>query len=284
MPPRQYLTIDAKSDDCENVILCDSPLEEAAEEEEGCESQSSFSYLFSSDFRELLVCFVFRICTDVLFLYDAFPHERPMPVQYLANSGEYVRNLMYNEASQPSSVSPFWHSFLSYYIPPLIQMGLAIISNQPGHKHAVACVYIVAFGLTNLATEALKLYVGHFRPFFFDKCQPDATYETCTEDATSARKSFPSGHASMSFCGLLLLTLYVQRFWGVDAVRRSDNKSSKSALYRARFISMLSLLPMALAAFFAASRIVDNKHFPADVVAGSVLGASLSYFTHHLWF
>ena len=51
-----------------------------------------------------------------------------------------------------------------------------------------------------------------------------------------------------------------------------------------RLGSVLSLLPMALALFIAASRVVDNKHFPADVVGGAVLGASIASFTHNLWF
>ena len=51
-----------------------------------------------------------------------------------------------------------------------------------------------------------------------------------------------------------------------------------------RLGSVLALLPMALALFIAASRVVDNKHFPADVVGGAVLGASIASFTHNLWF
>jgi membrane-associated phospholipid phosphatase len=44
------------------------------------------------------------------------------------------------------------------------------------------------------------------------------------------------------------------------------------------------LLPMGLALFIAASRVVDNKHFPADVVGGSLLGAAISYYVYGLWF
>jgi membrane-associated phospholipid phosphatase len=48
-------------------------------------------------------------------------------------------------------------------------------------------------------------------------------------------------------------------------------------------VSILCLLPLALALFIASSRVVDNKHFPADVVAGSVLGFSIARYFHFLW-
>jgi membrane-associated phospholipid phosphatase len=51
-----------------------------------------------------------------------------------------------------------------------------------------------------------------------------------------------------------------------------------------RLYSILSFIgPMGLALFIAVSRIHDNRHFPADVVAGSVLGCSISLFIHSLW-
>lgn len=41
---------------------------------------------------------------------------------------------------------------------------------------------------------------------------------------------------------------------------------------------------MALALFIAVSRVRDNKHFPADVVGGSLLGGSIAIFANSLWF
>jgi len=52
-----------------------------------------------------------------------------------------------------------------------------------------------------------------------------------------------------------------------------------------RFVSIAALLvPMGVATFIAASRIVDNKHHPADVVGGAVLGTAVSVFVNGLWF
>lgn len=105
------------------------------------------------------------------------------------------------------------------------------------------------------------------------------------------RKSFPSGHASTSFCGLTLLTLFLHTRFGLPSLvhrqqRRTDPNGTGSILPTTtiyRFISIFSLAPMALAVFIAVSRIVDNKHWPADVVGGAVLGASVANFVHGLW-
>jgi membrane-associated phospholipid phosphatase len=51
-----------------------------------------------------------------------------------------------------------------------------------------------------------------------------------------------------------------------------------------KLYSVLALAPMAVAGFVAASRVVDNKHFPVDVVGGAVLGSSIAWFVHGLWY
>ena len=156
-----------------------------------------------------------------------------------------------------------------------------------------------------MTTELLKLYVGELRPIFYDQCQPNADYSACTntseKDVTDARKSFPSGHSSMSFCGMQLLTLYLLQRFGLESSRHvyssiqqeahhstSDSTTTpwrheRRLLQRKRLISVLCLAPMAVAVFIAASRLRDNRHHPADVVGGAVLGASLGQFGHGLW-
>jgi membrane-associated phospholipid phosphatase len=52
-----------------------------------------------------------------------------------------------------------------------------------------------------------------------------------------------------------------------------------------RFISFSSfVLFMGLATIIATSRVVDNKHFPADVVGGSVLGLGIAVYINGLWY
>ena len=165
---------------------------------------------------------------------------------------------------------------------------LAYFFGRPNDWHAVLCTFFVGFSLTTLSTDTLKNYVGYLRPIFFLQCDPDEYYQECQNDGTSIRKSFPSGHASESFCGLLLLTLYIHTRFGVPSVLYArhavmDGLYKPPRAYFQRLISVLSLLPMALALWIASSRIADNKHHPADVIAGACLGAALAAFSSSLW-
>ena len=139
--------------------------------------------------------------------------------------------------------------------------------------HATICAHSFALALTAATTDLIKNYVGYFRPNFFEVCEFDG--ETCENDSNNPRRSFPSGHSSSAFCELTLLTLYIYNKYGRP---RGSNE------FRRRFISVLSLLPMGLATAVAASRVVDNKHFPADVTAGALLGASIASFCYKIWF
>ena len=148
-------------------------------------------------------------------------------------------------------------------------------------------MYLAAVGITLLATDAVKAYVGYLRPIFYDHCIPDEDYATCTGDeADEGRRSFPSGHASISFCGLGLLSFYLEKRFGASKFRNvvapvdADSKS----LAMARILSVTSKTPLIVAGFIGASRLVDNMHHPADVVGGAALGLSVAYWIHNIWY
>jgi membrane-associated phospholipid phosphatase len=163
-----------------------------------------------------------------------------------------------------------------------------------GHKdfHKTSCVFFAGLGLTVLLTDLVKLYVGYLRPIFYDICEPDGAYEECTSgDDREIRLSFPSGHASLSFCGLVLLSLYLERSFGITKLRvwKHDASTGQIVLSHTsypglrRVISILCYAPVLLAGFIASSRVVDNKHFPVDVVGGSILGSTVAVLVHGLW-
>lgn len=262
------------------------------------------SYWGSSQFYELLACLVYLVVSiGVMHGLGIQPNERPIPYQWLENTGDYVRNLTNNETYEHDTFPTLLATILSLVMPLAIQVGLSYtFGGQHDDVHATLCVYITALATRSLATEFVKLYVGYLRPIFYDFCQPDDDYQTCTaDDGADIRKSFPSGHASMAFTGLTLLTLYIHGRFGVASRRYyrqilvgNDIDSAQPQWVRythqaglawARLISLLAMiLPLGLALFIAASRVVDNKHFPADVVAGSVLGAAIAIYVHGLWF
>lgn len=245
------------------------------------------SYWKSPDFRELLVSLVFFALCSCIYLVDSV-RMRPIPFQYLENSNEYVINLDNNQEVEGVTVSTAALLVCAEVVPFLLQLLLGKFGGVRGDVHGTACVYLIALGLTHLATEAIKRYVGYLRPSFYSVCEPSDNYEECTsDDSNDARKSFVSGHASVAFCGMMLLTLYCHERFGLPRAKKvvlQDGTALTSiSPYRGRVVSIVSLAPLAAATFIAASRVVDNKHFPADVVGGSLLGGSIAIFIHGLW-
>ena len=60
-------------------------------------------------------------------------------------------------------------------------------------------------------------------------------------------------------------------------------RSSQRKIAFARIASILCKSPLLLAGWIATSRIVDNKHHPADVVGGSIIGLSIAWWIDGIW-
>ena len=207
------------------------------------------------------------------------PHKRGIPYQYLQNSQEYVLNLTNNEEFDEDTIPDWALVIIAALFPALVQLLVCQFVLHRGWYETLCC-YFIASGLNNLATESIKLYVGYLRPSFYQLCAPDDEYQDCTSsDPEDAHKSFPSGHASQAFCGMMLLSLFFQHSFGVQSVKGVDRRRRSH-----RLASILSVLPIGLALFVAASRVRDNKHFPADVVAGSLLGSSVALYVFGIYF
>jgi membrane-associated phospholipid phosphatase len=96
---------------------------------------------------------------------------------------------------------------------------------------------------------ALKLVVGRVRPWI---AMGLATPLGAPHDG-----SFPSGHASGSFCVAAFIATALPDVWPASA-------------WRARSVAAATL---AVAALVALSRVYLGAHFPSDVLAGSLMGA-----------
>jgi membrane-associated phospholipid phosphatase len=161
--------------------------------------------------------------------------------------------------------------------------------------HSAICMLLIANGSNSFFTEFIKRYVGYFRPNFYQMCEFDMENgnNECLVDEQDGRKSFPSGHASLSFCGMLCLGLYLTgkvglfHQWQPHRLRSflSGNISTSLATpIRKKFLALACLgVPLMLATFVAASRVHDNYHHPADVITGAVIGSSCAWISYHLW-
>ena len=94
----------------------------------------------------------------------------------------------------------------------------------------------------------------------FDPSLCQSTFED-DEDwrLTDSMRSFPSGHSQMALCCAAFFSLYLQK------------RLTSSSLKPLRLATQAVLVSLALAC--AISRLVDHRHHPEDVVAGSLIGS-----------
>ncbi|KIX95397.1 uncharacterized protein Z520_08914 [Fonsecaea multimorphosa CBS 102226] len=195
-------------------------------------------------------------------------------------------------------------------------------------------------------TEGLKDLAGKPRPCLLAVCDPDLSPEairrhqvgglgTSLQSATpivvdwhicrttdqsrlrDAFASWPSGHSSFSWSGLLYLTLFIcskfavqipflspssevgRRMSAVDEEEDQLGKesintsSSHQRVYPPRnqaaappiYLLIIAFIPIAVAMFISVSRYFDNRHAGFDIISGSVLGiftACLGFRWYHL--
>lgn len=143
--------------------------------------------------------------------------------------------------------------------------------------------------ITVLVTESTKLAVGYLRPYFFSACTPPPAGAPpgtpCTptgviKDLDDARVSFPSGHSSSSAVIGAFTALYALHACLTTPVAPCTRCTKLSPATRADALRSAGLvwamLTLLLPWCIGASRIVDNRHHPADVVAGWLLGGVIA--------
>jgi len=145
--------------------------------------------------------------------------------------------------------------------------------------HAALLGLLASVVSTGAATNLLKIGVGRPRPNFAARCWPDDPLAPrfdergvpiCAANAVGpleARKSWPSGHASVSSSGLCYLS-----FW---AAGKLQVFSPERAGHPSRLV--VASLPLCLAVFVAVSRVSDFYHHATDVLSGFALGTFLAY-------
>lgn len=163
-----------------------------------------------------------------------------------------------------------------------------------GDFHAVLCMYLLAMASKIFVVAIMKNYAGYFRPSFYNMCQFNKDTLVCDDETTSARESFPSGHAATALSSMTMVALFL--LGKVRGGTRQRGVSAKPLTAEAiqdciwtpslleKPLAVLAVSPMVLGIFIATSRVRDNWHHPADVICGGIIGIACALFAHSLWF
>jgi len=150
-----------------------------------------------------------------------------------------------------------------------------------GNLYIVIGVFLFSACANSFLTNVGKVAVGRLRPHFIPSCFNAYSYKdfckdpndwivnyTCRGESSDVvkekdgaydiRQSFPSGHASTAFCGLIFLALYIHKVWNYRNI--------------GLFPYVIEMCCAALAAYIGITRITDNRHHGTDVLGGAILG------------
>lgn len=165
-------------------------------------------------------------------------------------------------------------------------------SGSARHFHDTMVGFLETTALTAGATSLAKPAVGRLRPDFGDRARryicssdPAEQYECdgyrdqpLAEEPEEndhllldGRRSFFSGHASHSFSVFSYTSLVIggHYVWGQDATAQSR---------AAGIIAQTAL--MTAAGYISASRVMDGRHHPTDVLTGAMVGLAFANFSY----
>ncbi|KAE9618725.1 putative phosphoric monoester hydrolase [Lupinus albus] len=198
----------------------------------------------------------------------------------------YVGEGMMTDLSYPlkDNTIPFWAvPIVAILLPLVVILVYYFIRNDVYDFHHAILGLLFSVLITAVITDAIKDGVGRPRPDFFWRCFPDGkgVFDPITRDVRctgdksvikEGHKSFPSGHTSWSFAGLVFLALYLS-----GKVRVFDRRGHVAKL-------CLVFLPLLAAALIAVSRVDDYWHHWQDVFAGGLIGTTVASFCYLQFF
>ena len=236
----------------------------------------------------------------VTTLGDLSPqHIRDAPVEkiVLGESSAYVLSpLLANDYKSDAQqiVSPAALVAVCACVLSLVFVALSLFFDNPRTAKSSVSARLLslmyAAGTAVATVDVIKRYCGYWRPYFYDECDFDMNSGKCSGNAPQdANRSFPSGHAAISFVtlGHASLCLLGAARTGVVCVGTKDSLGGgccKRLPDLGNFKILLSLSPAFLAAWISASRVRENDHWPADIVAGALIGATFAALFYFRYF
>lgn len=119
----------------------------------------------------------------------------------------------------------------------------------------IGIMYLETLLITNGITNLTKDLTGRFRPYAYN---PDLPISVKLDSDT--RKSFFSGHTSVSFASAVFFSEVFSNY--------SDDKKLNTIVW---------IGSITLATGTGLLRYFSGKHFPTDIIAGSVVGSLIGY-------
>ena len=170
----------------------------------------------------------------------------------------------------------------------LVVPALAIAAAQPVLRRRRSSDLNQAWlGLLSSVALALTLVcivknnVGRLRPDFLARCKPvgvgaDAACSNVGPEVLEGRKSFPSGHSSLSMAGMAYLSLWLgAKLWHTELPGELTLAGSLWKL-------LVAGAPWLFALWVGLSRIEDYWHHWEDVTVGVLLGNACAYAMYRL--
>jgi diacylglycerol diphosphate phosphatase / phosphatidate phosphatase len=220
-------------------------------------------------------------------------YHRPVPHQTTADGQALIDLTFANEYHPNETIPGSLLNILCVWIPIGLFALMGVFLGPRRDFHAALCSYLLTMGMKIFAVACIKRYSGYLRPSFYNMCQFNPDTQLCDDESTSARESFPSGHAATALSSMTLLTLFLLGKVRGGSLQRGVKLVTDDPMWDAvvwtpsslsKLLAVMSLWPIGLGMFIATSRVRDNWHHPADVVCGSIVGASCALFAHSLWY
>jgi len=164
-----------------------------------------------------------------------------------------------------ADIVPVWLLFsIGFGLPIVVFLFVQIYFRSHHDFHHAFVALCLSQAFTQTLTSVFKIIAGRPRP----------NWDALTNDTNDARMSFPSGHASTSFCGMVLVSLYLAGKMKLF----SSHRGSVAAK------STLAFAPLMICSFVAVSRTMDYHHHFDDILAGALIGAGTSLFCYFLYY
>ena len=256
--------------------------------------ESGRNYVFSRHMVELCIYLVMFL-TIGLFLPTVFKvHQRTIPYQVVQSTGDVVLDFNYNYDYKDEQIDNNMLIVLTMVLPMMILLGMELYNRNGYFFHDGSCAFIASMTVTLFITGVVKRMTGIFRPNFYQQCGFSNETLACMSqdyDEDNVRMSFISGHSSVAFCGLSMLTLIMlgaSRVYSLDNEGRQNtrqhNRTGTVKLNERRIFHVLMYSPIMLAVYIGNTRIVDYYHHESDVIGGALLGALVAILGYHMWY